>query len=758
MTFPDAADAVKESLDVVDIVSRQVVLKKSGRNYTGLCPFHKDTKPSFSVSAEKGIYKCFSCGEGGDALAFLMKTQAKTYAEVITELAEEMGITIQRDRQSAEAAKQQQSDRQRIESLNQLAQQYFQAQLQAPVGQSVQEYLANRQLPQGIIQQFGLGYAPQGWENLLQVIYQHHPEYKENPKQIEFLETAGLAMRRGEGNGAYDRFRNRLMIPIFDEADRLVAFGGRALSSEDNPKYLNSPETPIYHKSKILYGLNIAKNAIRETKTAMVMEGYFDVMAAHEAGCTYAVGSCGTALTEQHVKQLLRFGAETIILAFDSDEAGQKAAESSIQLIQPLAAIKNLRLRVLNFPGDKDPDDYLRHHGAEGFQSLVAHGTTDALTFQLNRAIGGLDVNLMEEKIAAVQRVLPILARITQPVKLRDVIEQLASRLKARPEDLFAERQLYRERHYPEEVRATQNASKRPYSQPYKKNKKSGETKYYNSVSKVHQKAIHPIQGALQENRQQQSALTSQSVAGFQSNRLQSSVQDNSGLSRVLQRQQRLEKALMTLFFVSPQHTVELFPLVLSRTYADDAFMQFAQVIQSMEGSPLQAVSDALRNMAQEKAEVYPALQGSLTDILFDADVYDQRFQASGSTAHQISRALQQDAKRFLDQLRQCDRLKQLAPVTEQLREMEKNKNNSTLLMSQEPDGQVSLPSSSPSESSLLGLQYEFRDKLSQHRLPPDPSTIVQDDALQGEHSTGNQFEQTLPDDGFGSMPSDLNC
>lgn len=716
MSFPEAAEAVKASLDVVDIVSRQVVLKKSGRNYTGLCPFHKDTKPSFSVSAEKGIYKCFSCGEGGDALAFLMKTHSKTFAEVITEQAEEMGITIQRDRQSAESAKQQQSDRQRIEFLNQLAQQYFQAQLQAPIGQTVRDYLAERKLPEAIIAQFGLGYAPQGWENLLTVIREQFPQYQND---VAFLETAGLVMQRSEGSGAYDRFRNRLMIPIYDESDRLVAFGGRALSPEDNPKYLNSPETPVYHKSNVLYALNLAKTAIRQTKTAMVMEGYFDVMAAHEAGCHYAVASCGTALTEQQVKQLLRFGAETIILAFDSDEAGQKAADASIQLIQPMATHSQIRLKVLQFPGDKDPDDYLRHHGAQGFQQLVATAPVDALTFRINRAIGTLDCRLLEEKIAAVQRVMPILAGIVQPVKLREVIERVAGQLKVRPEDLFAERQLYRQQHFPEDRQSI--ASQGGFARYSKKTPRSGrDTKYYNSGSHNQQKAIQPIQGALQ-HRQQPSA------SGFAS-----SAQDlsSASVSQVDQQQARLEKALMTLLFVTPQHFMELAPLVLSHAYIQPVLAEFASTIAMVLQSPLDVVQDVLREQVQEN----PEQQGMLTDLLFDADVYDQRFQASGSTAHQISRALNQDAERFLRQLRQCDRLRALAPVTEQLRAMEKTTEQSM----ETPDSSTCLPT----ESSLLGLQYEFRDKLSQHRLPPQTLTIAQDDAPQGVHSTGNQISQ----------------
>lgn len=412
--FQDAAERVKASLDIIEVIQRHVVLKKAGRNYLGLCPFHKDKHPSMNVSREKRMFKCFACGEGGDALAFLMKIENKTYGELIRDLALDQGIEIVREGQSAETAAQARDFKSKVLALNTAAGAWFRQQLQTEAAAPVRDYLARRQTPQALIDAFQIGYAPPGWENLGPHLARQFDFVRQNP---DILSTAGLSNTRDNGQGHYDRFRNRLIIPIHNEKGEVVAFGGRALADEDKPKYLNSPETPVYHKSEILYAIHLAKDAIRQRKRAVVMEGYFDVMAAHGAGVTEAVGSCGTALTEQHLKLLTRFGAETVYLAFDSDEAGLKAALSAIQLIEPFMASADLQLKVLIVPDGKDPDDFVRSQGAQAAEAMrdLLSGATDYLAFKFDMAIRGMDVSTPDGRIQAANRLTPLLAALDRP-------------------------------------------------------------------------------------------------------------------------------------------------------------------------------------------------------------------------------------------------------------------------------------------------------------------------------------------------------
>jgi len=412
--FADAAERVKTSLDIVDVIQRYVILKKAGRNYLGKCPFHNDKSPSMNVSREKGIFKCFACGVGGDSLTFLMKMENKSYGEMIRDLAQEQGIEIAYEGQNVEFLHTQRDARQKILDLNYVSAQWFRDRLQEPDAEPVRTYLKGRYSDdasyQAALSQFQLGYAPAGWENLTPYLKAHFDFVQANP---DLLTTAGLANTRDHGQGHYDRFRNRLIIPILDEKGLVVAFGGRALTDEDKPKYLNSPETTVYKKSQVLYGLYQAKETIRQNKAAVIMEGYFDVISAHLAGITEAVGSCGTALTDSHLKLMARFGAETIYLAFDSDEAGLKAALSAIHLIEPYMASTDLQVKVLIVPDGKDPDDFIRHHGGEAFRTLMQKARA-FLAFKLDMALRGLDLSMPEGRIQAANRVTPLLAEIQQ--------------------------------------------------------------------------------------------------------------------------------------------------------------------------------------------------------------------------------------------------------------------------------------------------------------------------------------------------------
>lgn len=443
ISFADASERIKASLDIVDVIQRHVILKKSGRNYMGKCPFHNDKNPSMNVSREKGIFKCFSCGVGGDTLTFIMKIENKTYGEVIRELAQDQGIDIAYDGPQAETIQVQRDAKQKILDLNEAATQWFMARLQEPGAQPVLQYLTSRYpdeaLLQSAMQRFQLGYAPPGWENLTPFLKAKFDFVQANP---DLLTTAGLSNNRDHGQGHYDRFRHRLIIPIVDDKGHMVAFGGRALRNEqgeeDKPKYLNSPETVVYKKSQVLYGLNQAKDSIRQNKAAVVMEGYFDVISAHLGGITEAVGSCGTAMTDSHLKLLTRYGVETVYLAFDSDEAGVKAALSAINLIEPYLANSDLHLKVLIVPDGKDPDEFIRQHGGDAFRTLMDQAR-QFLMFKFDMALHGLPIHTSEGRIQASNRLTPLLAGIQRPTTRSEYLKLYAERIGISEEALLLE-------------------------------------------------------------------------------------------------------------------------------------------------------------------------------------------------------------------------------------------------------------------------------------------------------------------------------
>lgn len=443
VSFADAADRIKAGLDIVDVIQRHVILKKSGRNYMGKCPFHNDKNPSMNVSREKGIFKCFSCGVGGDTLTFIMKIENKTYGEVIRELAQDQGIDIAYDGPQAETIQVQRDAKQKILDLNEAATQWFMARLQEPTAQPVLQYLTSRYPDKALLhtakQRFQLGYAPPGWENLTPYLKNKFDFVQANP---DLLTTAGLSNNRDHGQGHYDRFRHRLIIPIVDDKGHMVAFGGRALinenGEEDKPKYLNSPETVVYKKSQVLYGLYQAKDSIRQNKAAIVMEGYFDVISAHLGGITEAVGSCGTAMTDSHLKLLTRYGAETVYLAFDSDEAGVKAALSAINLIEPYLANSDLQLKVLIVPDGKDPDEFIRQHGGDSFRTLMDQAR-HFLMFKFDMALQGLPIHTPEGRIQASNRITPLLAGIQRPTTRSEYLKIYAERIGISEEALLLE-------------------------------------------------------------------------------------------------------------------------------------------------------------------------------------------------------------------------------------------------------------------------------------------------------------------------------
>ena len=356
-------ERVKERADIHEIVSEYVVLKKSGRGFTGLCPFHEEKTASFSVSPSKQMYYCFGCHKGGNAIGFLQELGRSSFVDVITGLADRYGIPIETEnREDQERYNSDRSRRQPMLAVISDAVGYFQSCLARPEGSDARSYLAGRGISPELIARHQLGFAPNSWDGLLTYL-------QRRGHNAEIVDAAGLTTIN-ENKRRYDRFRNRIVVPIRDENGRVIAFGARSLGDE-KPKYLNSPETELFDKSRTLYGLDRAKDAISNGGTAIIVEGYFDVIALHEAGITSAVAVLGTAMSEANIRKLLRFG-DRIIANFDSDSAGEKAANRTIELVsQKLSSSEEIDLRILQLPNGFDADEFVRTYGADSMQAML---------------------------------------------------------------------------------------------------------------------------------------------------------------------------------------------------------------------------------------------------------------------------------------------------------------------------------------------------------------------------------------------------
>ncbi|UBF28223.1 DNA primase [Kovacikia minuta CCNUW1] len=404
---PDTIDQVKQRVDIVDVVSEHVVLRKQGKDFTGLCPFHDDKSPSFTVSPSKQFYYCFSCGAGGNAFKFLMELGKRSFSEVVLELARRYNVSVQTLKPDERQEFQRQlSVREQLYEILALTARFYQHALNQSQGQMALEYLTSkRRLNQETIQHFQLGYAPGGWETL------HGYLVEQKHFSAKLVEQAGLVVPRKEGDGFYDRFRDRLMIPIHDLQGRVVGFGGRTLG-EDQPKYLNSPETELFDKGKILFALDKARAAIAKQDQAVVVEGYFDVIALHSAGISNAVASMGTALSVQQVRQLLRYTeSKRIVLNFDADAAGGKAAERAIGEVASLAYQGEVQLRILTIPAGKDPDEFLQSHSAETYQKLLDDSPL-WLDWEIQQAIADRDLNQADQFQQSVQAIVKLLGNL----------------------------------------------------------------------------------------------------------------------------------------------------------------------------------------------------------------------------------------------------------------------------------------------------------------------------------------------------------
>ena len=421
---PRTIEAVKERADIVDVVGDHVVLKKKGREFVGICPFHDDSKPSMTVSPAKQFYYCFSCGAGGNAIKFLMELQRSSFSDVVLELARRYQLPVETvDGPQQERLRQQLSRREALHRVLALAAGWFQSQLRSPEGAAALAYLRQqRGLSETTIDAFALGYVPERWDGLLS-----HLQQVEGMAP-ELLEAAGLVVPRRGGDGFYDRFRHRVMVPIRDRQGRVIGFGGRSLDGAE-PKYLNSPETEVFEKGKHLFGLDRAADPIRRADRAVVVEGYFDVIALHAAGITNAVAALGTALSSQQITQLCRCcDSKRLILNFDSDNAGVRAAERAIGAVEQLALQGQLELRVLQLPAGKDPDEFLKVHGAGEYRSLLDQAPL-WLDWQIEQVLAGRDLAQSDQFQQAVSALVALLGKLPQSAVRSRYLQQVAERL-----------------------------------------------------------------------------------------------------------------------------------------------------------------------------------------------------------------------------------------------------------------------------------------------------------------------------------------
>lgn len=408
--------AIRDRVDIVSLIGRYVDLKKAGRNYKGRCPFHEEKTPSFNVNPERQIFHCFGCQVGGNAMNFLMQYENLSFPEVVRTLGRECGIEVPENDRGDNV-----NSSEPLFSANQRAQQFYRSSLESDDGAVAVAYLADRGFDSEAIAQFGIGYAPNSWDDLGNDLA--HGDVREADAI-----TAGLLIEReGKGGsgggsqrrGSYARLRGRVVFPICDVRDRVVGFGGRAIFADQEPKYLNTPETPIFHKRDALYGFPDALEGIRKAGRAIVCEGYFDRIALARAGLNGSLATCGTALTEGHARQLARRTKE-IVLLFDGDVAGQNAVEKALPVLLP----GGLRVRAALLPPGEDPDSFLQQHGADALRKLVDN-SPDAIEIVIQNALKR-GCSSPAEKSAVVAHVAPLVAIFADPVERAEYARRLA--------------------------------------------------------------------------------------------------------------------------------------------------------------------------------------------------------------------------------------------------------------------------------------------------------------------------------------------
>jgi DNA primase len=416
----ESLDRVKQAADIVEVVSAHTDLRRQGARYVGLCPFHEERTPSFSVEPTEKLYHCFGCGVGGDVIKFVEEKEGVGFTEAVELLADRYGVEIEREREDPQAERRRER-RRRLEQLLERSAAYYANYLwESEEAAKARDYLAGRGLGEEVLRAFGVGYAPSAWDRIL-------VRGQQAGFGVEEMRSVGLA-QRGRSGGDYDRFRERIMFPIRDRRGRVLGFGGRAMRADQGAKYVNTAETDFFHKSQILYGVDRAKGAIAKAGRAVVVEGYTDVIALHQAGVEEAVGVMGTAITPDQVAALSGM-VEEVVLALDADSAGQEAMLRA----QRVAAGRRMRLRVAAMPAGEDPAEMMAEEGGpERFRALI-DGAEELTAFQVRLVLERTDTSSPAERDRALAELAPVLAGMGETASREELVRKVAERLDLEP-------------------------------------------------------------------------------------------------------------------------------------------------------------------------------------------------------------------------------------------------------------------------------------------------------------------------------------
>lgn len=415
---------IQDRLDIVEVVGGYIPLKRAGRHYKATCPFHTEKTPSFMVNPAKQIFHCFGCGVGGDAISFVMKYEHLEFPDAVRMLAARAGVDVPAGR-GAGGSPQQASETTALMQALEFSAGFFQRMLQQPAGAAAKAYLEQRGVSASGIQELRLGYAPESWDALLVA-------GKASGVSEKLLERVGLAVARESGTGWYDRFRGRVMFPVWDPKGKVVGFGGRVLD-QAQPKYMNSPETEVYVKSRILYGLHLAVPHIRDQDAVAIVEGYLDFLIPWQLGIRHLVASMGTSLTSAQIHVLRRY-TRRVVIVYDGDYAGEMATLRGLDLLLS----EGMQVRIVTLPAGEDPDSAARRVGPEGFRRLLAEAD-DLFTYTLSLLRRRHDTNTVEGKVAVCEQLLPTIKRIPNAAQASEYVRMLAEALKIREDDLRIE-------------------------------------------------------------------------------------------------------------------------------------------------------------------------------------------------------------------------------------------------------------------------------------------------------------------------------
>ena len=421
---PRTIEEVKEKADIVDVISEHIVLKKKGKEFVGICPFHDDTKPSMTVSPNKQFYYCFSCGAGGNSIKFLMEFTRANFSEVVLSLAKKNNINVESlDRPQEEAYKKQLSRKEELYKILRISKNWFKSQLNNSLGNEAMQYLiSKRNLNNKIINDFELGFAPNSWNDLFNYLS------KVEKFPLDVILRSGLAISKDNSDKVYDRFRNRLIVPILDMQGRVVAFGGRSLDGQE-PKYLNSPESEVFEKGKMLFAFEKASNNIRKSDKALIVEGYFDVISLHSKGITNSVASLGTALNKFQISQLCRFtDSKNIILNFDSDNAGILATKRVIKEVETLSLHDQINLKILELKDFKDPDEFLNNNTPGDYLNLIDNSSY-WIDWEIDQIFDKKDLTKSEIFQSVISSLVKLLSKLPQSSTRTHYLQKVSERL-----------------------------------------------------------------------------------------------------------------------------------------------------------------------------------------------------------------------------------------------------------------------------------------------------------------------------------------